>query len=150
MAEWKAPGVATVSPFVMTTAPEAVVAFATTALDAELPEAPLLRSDGSLWHAALAIADGTVMVGGVGSPEEARPAFIHLYVPDCDETYRRALEAGAEALMAPKDQFYGERAGGVFDPAGNIWWFATFKETLSREDLEARAQAFEAEQKAAG
>jgi uncharacterized glyoxalase superfamily protein PhnB len=48
-----------------------------------------------------------------------------VYVPDCDATYNRALEAGATSLGAPSDHSYGERAGYVKDAAGNQWYIAT-------------------------
>ena len=41
---------------------------------------------------------------------------LHLYVPDTDATFRRALEAGATSLFEPADIFYGDRSGGVLDP----------------------------------
>lgn len=144
MADWKAPGIATVSPFVMTDKPQAVIDFAVGAVGATLPEPPLYHADGSFWHASLSIDDGTVMVSGVADPSVARPAFIHVYVPDCDATYAAALDAGATAMMPPADMFYGERAGGVFDPAGNVWWFATVTEILDRDELERRAAAADA------
>ena len=50
---------------------------------------------------------------------------LHVYVPDCDATYQRALDAGAKSMGEPKDQVYGERAGFVEDPAGNQWYIAT-------------------------
>src|SRR6185436_5248707 len=58
------------------------------------------------------------------------PAALHVYVPDCDATYRRALEAGAVTLGSagvgqPADRPYGERAAFVSDPVGNIWFIAT-------------------------
>ena len=53
------------------------------------------------------------------------PASLHLYVPDADAVYRRALEAGADSLYEPVDQVYGDREAGVKDPAGNVWYIAT-------------------------
>jgi len=50
---------------------------------------------------------------------------LHVYVPDCDAAYQRALDAGAKSMGEPKDQVYGERAGFVQDPAGNQWYIAT-------------------------
>jgi PhnB protein len=52
---------------------------------------------------------------------------FHMYVPDCDATYQRALEAGGISLAEPVDQFYGERSASVKDPAGNFWYIATYK-----------------------
>jgi uncharacterized glyoxalase superfamily protein PhnB len=53
------------------------------------------------------------------------PTAIHLYVPNVDEAYKRAIEAGAKSLMEPQDQPYGERSGGVEDLTGNRWYIAT-------------------------
>jgi PhnB protein len=54
------------------------------------------------------------------------PTFLYVYVPDADSTYGRAIAAGAEALEAPADMFYGDRRATVRDPWGNIWQIATY------------------------
>ena len=54
-----------------------------------------------------------------------RPAAIHVYVPDTDSVYRRALDAGATSLHAVEEMPYGERSGSVADPFGNHWYIAT-------------------------
>ena len=61
-------------------------------------------------------------------------------VADTDETYRRALNAGATSETEPEDRFYGDRNGGVKDPFGNIWWIVTRVENLSPEELAKRAE----------
>jgi PhnB protein len=66
------------------------------------------------------------MIGGYEGVEEM-PTALHLYVPDADAVYQRALEAGATSLEEPVDQFYGDREAGVKDPTGNVWWIATHK-----------------------
>jgi len=63
-------------------------------------------------------------------------------VNNADAVYKRALQAGATSIMEPMDQFYGDRHGGVKDPAGNIWWIATHKEDVPPEELKKRAEAF--------
>jgi PhnB protein len=77
-------------------------------------------------HAEVRIGDSKVMIGGGaawgGTPT---PTGLHLYVPDADQVYRRALEAGAESLYTPVDQPYGDREAGVRDLAGNHWYIAT-------------------------
>lgn len=66
------------------------------------------------------------MIGGGGAwGGTPTPTGLHLYVPDADHVYRRALGAGAESLYEPVDQPYGDREGGVKDIAGNHWYIAT-------------------------
>jgi PhnB protein len=77
-------------------------------------------------HAEVRIGDSRLMVGG-GKGIEEFPTSLHLYVPDADAVYQRALEAGATSLEEPVDQFYGDREAGVKDPTNNHWWIATHK-----------------------
>jgi len=72
------------------------------------------------------LGDSNVMVSGTGV-REATPSFLYVYVDDCDETYRRALDAGAQSLEEPRDVPYGERRAMVKDPYGNIWQIATYR-----------------------
>lgn len=72
------------------------------------------------------IGDSNVMISSVGQRQEM-PAFLYLYVDDIDDTYKRALEAGAVSLEEPQDLPYGDRRGMVEDPCGNVWQIATHK-----------------------
>lgn len=47
-----------------------------------------------------------------------------IYVPNADETYKKALEEGATSAMEPADTPWG-RFCGVKDPYGNHWWITT-------------------------
>ena len=72
-----------------------------------------------------------MMIGG-GGPEyswkgDAKLGAFHVYVHDCDATYRRALEAGGTGVDEPVDQSYGERSATVRDAEGNHWYIATYK-----------------------
>ena len=85
-------------------------------------------SEGGM-HCEVRLNDSMLMVGG-GGPGLAwkgtpKLGAFHIYVPDCDAAYELALEAGAESVEEPKDQFYGERSASVKDPAGNQWYIAT-------------------------
>lgn len=135
------PGLA---PFVMTTDADAVVAFAQAAFGAELAGPPLRRANGAIWNAELKVAGGTLFLSTVTDPAQAMPAFLHLYVEDADATHRRAIAAGGREMMPVADQFWGDRAGGVIDPTGNIWWIATRVEDVAGDELERRARAHEA------
>ena len=82
-------------------------------------------------HAEIRVGDSIMMMGG-GGPGlswrgESIPMAFHVYVPDCDATYQRALAAGGTSIAEPVDQAYGERSGSVKDPAGNFWYIATYK-----------------------
>ena len=74
-------------------------------------------------HCEVRIGDSMLMCGG-GKPGQEKPLALHVYVPDTDAVYKRALAAGAESLSPPEDKPYGERMAGVKDPTGNIWYVA--------------------------
>ena len=84
------------------------------------------RATGSAggMHAEVSIGDSVVMIGGA-EHIEPMPTAIHLYVPDVDQAYERAIKAGAKSLMPVADQPYGERSGGVEDVQGTRWYIAT-------------------------
>ncbi|HZR24742.1 MAG TPA: VOC family protein [Vicinamibacterales bacterium] len=82
-------------------------------------------------HAEVVIGDTLVMIGG-GGPGlswrgESTPAALHVYVPDIDAAYARAIRAGAASIDAPKDHEYGERGASLKDAFGNMWYVATAK-----------------------
>jgi uncharacterized glyoxalase superfamily protein PhnB len=70
------------------------------------------------------IGDSRIMISdaGVRSP---MPAFLYVYVADADETYRRAVRAGARSVEPPSVTPYGDRRGMVEDAWGNTWQIAT-------------------------
>ena len=72
------------------------------------------------------IGDSMIMISEAGVRDPV-PAFLYVYVPDTDETYRRALHAGAQSLEEPADMPYGDRRAMVVDNWGNTWQIATHK-----------------------
>jgi PhnB protein len=97
--------------------------------------------DGSIGHSELRVGDSVIMLAGARAEWKAMPTMIHVYVEDADAVYAKALEAGATAVQEMRDQFYGDRSGGVKDVSGNLWWIATHKEDLSVEELTRRHEA---------
>jgi PhnB protein len=71
------------------------------------------------------IGDSTIGMGDAHGVYEPMPSTLHLYVPDTDSLYERALRAGATSIQPPADQSYGDRSAGVTDPFGNRWFIAT-------------------------
>jgi PhnB protein len=115
-----APGFQTVIPYLLPPGPE-FMDFVKRVFDAE--ETMRAETGPGMFHAELRIGDSMLQVG-VGSPTRM-PAALLVYVRNSDETYRRALEAGATSRFAMTEN-YGDRFGAVEDPAGNVWCIATY------------------------
>ena len=67
--------------------------------------------------------------------------MLYLYVKDVDAVVAQAVAAGARLVHPVKDQFYGDRSGGLEDPFGHIWHVATHKEDVPLKELRKRAEA---------
>jgi len=104
--------------------------------------------DGKIMHAELKIGDSRFMVNdammGTKGPKAlgGSPASLWLYVQDSDALFNKAVAAGAKVQMPLADQFWGDRAGSVADPAGYSWWIATRKEDLTPTEIRQRAEEF--------
>jgi uncharacterized glyoxalase superfamily protein PhnB len=72
----------------------------------------------------LRVGDSVVMVSGVG-PRPRTASVFYLYVDNLDETYHRALEAGATSMESPLDTPWGDRRAIIEDPSGTVWQLAT-------------------------
>lgn len=83
------------------------------------------EEDGRLAHAAVRIGECVIELSDASAAWGPTPAALHVYVPDVEATYRKALEHGAVSLHAPMDMEYGERGSAVEDPVGNKWYIAT-------------------------
>jgi uncharacterized glyoxalase superfamily protein PhnB len=77
--------------------------------------------------AEIRIGDSLIMISDGGGLREPVSAFLYVYVENVDETYQRAVEAGAETLELPSDQPYGDRRAMVKDPWDNLWQIASRK-----------------------
>ncbi|HEY3028332.1 MAG TPA: VOC family protein [Pyrinomonadaceae bacterium] len=70
------------------------------------------------------IGDSMIMISDAGI-REAMNAFLYVYVSDVEDTYQRAVSAGARSLEEPVDTPYGDRRCMVEDKWGNTWQIAT-------------------------
>lgn len=100
---------------------------------------------GRLAHSELQAGGGTISVGSPFIDIIATPAqthgcntqFLHIYLThDIDGHCARARAAGAEILMEPEDQFYGDRTYRARDPEGHLWTFAQPVRAVTREEAE--------------
>jgi uncharacterized glyoxalase superfamily protein PhnB len=113
----------TLTPFVTTVDVDRLIAFAKQTFDAQEVRRKL-TTDGAL-HCLVGLGDSLLMVASVPPGDSETRASLHVYVPDVDATYRRALDAGAASMHAPQDKPYGARDATVKDYAGNLWFIAT-------------------------
>ena len=101
-----------------------------------------------IMHAELRIGNSTLMLSeenpqwGTKSPETlgGSPASLHLYMPDVDVAFKKAIDAGCTSVSEPADMFWGDRSGKVACPFGVQWGMATHIEDVSEEEMGKRAQ----------
>jgi PhnB protein len=136
-----------VTPYLVVQNADKTVEFMKKAFGAEMAFEAMTRPDGKIGHADLKIGDSHVMISEASEQHPAMPAMIHLYVPNVDAVYQRALVSGGASLMEPTDQFYGDRGGSVKDPSGNVWYIATHIEDVPVAELKKRAEAMQKGQK---
>jgi uncharacterized glyoxalase superfamily protein PhnB len=101
---------------------------------------------GRMGHAELRIGNSVFMLSdeypemNIVGPESigGTSASILLTVADVDNVTSKAEAAGAAVIMAPRDQFYGERSAKIRDPFGHEWIIATPIEDVSVEEMNRR------------
>jgi len=113
------PGFRTVTPYLLASEP-GYVDFLKNVFDAV--ETGRTDISPTSFHSEWRIGDSMLMVGVAAG--RSMPAGLFLYVPNVDEVFRRALDAGAVQTF-PVMEEYGDRFGGVRDQAGNGWVIAT-------------------------
>ncbi len=104
---------------------------------------------GKIGHAEIKIGNSPIMLAdevpemGYRSAQSlgGTPVGILLYVEDVDTVFNQAIAAGAKVERPVKDQFYGDRSGGVTDPFGLVWHISTHIEDVAPEELQKRAAA---------
>ena len=77
---------------------------------------------GKLAHGEVRIDDTVLMLADAVDGWPAVPAHVHIYVPDVDATYRRAMDAGATPVQEPVRKDDSDRRGGFRDAGGTTWW----------------------------
>ncbi len=106
--------------------------------------------DGKVMHAELKIGDSLFFLGdefpesGCRSPQSlgGTSGSLHVYVPNVDATFKRAVDAGAQARMPVSDMFWGDRYAKVADPCGHEWGLPTNKEDPTPTQQKKRAEEF--------
>jgi PhnB protein len=129
MSEPYAPdGFTRVTPYLTVNGAQKLLEFLVAVFDAEVIDREK-REDGGLRHATVGVGDANIELADAADAFGSFPGAVHIYVPDVDETHRRAVQNGADVLHDPMEMDYGERASAVKDPMGNNWYIATYHRT---------------------
>jgi len=124
MSAYKPDGFPSVSAYIMAKDGQGVIDFVATVFGAT-PERRI-EHDGRIMHAEMRIDDSVIMLADAHGDWPPVPTWLHLYVPDVDATYQKALAAGATSIQAPQQrQGDPDKRGGVADKWGNQWWIST-------------------------
>jgi uncharacterized glyoxalase superfamily protein PhnB len=113
-----------VSPYLIVDGADSTITFLVDVFEAvELRRFP--DAEGKVVHAEVRIDDTVVMIADGGGDWAPIASNVHVYVPDVDATYERALEAGAVSIQKPVMKEDEDKRGGVKDAGGTSWWIAT-------------------------
>lgn len=142
------PGFHTITPSIIVKDADAAMALYKKAFGAE--EVMCMRSPtGGVMHAEMKIGDSIFMLSGEWPTHGMKAPLpnhisggLHLYVPDADRAYQRAIDAGCKSVMPPMNMFWGDRFAKVIDTAGHQWGLATRIEEVSPEECARRAASW--------
>lgn len=134
-----------VIPRLVCTNPAAAIDFSVKTFGAvSLNERP--GPDGKVAHALLTIGPAMIMIEGEWPSLPSRaphadgssPVVIFVYVEDVDSTVDRAAANGAQVLVPPENQFWGDRIAWIMDPSGHVWTVASRIEQTTAEERTER------------
>ncbi len=82
--------------------------------------------DDTIMHAELQIDDSVIMLGDASKKYPPVPIVMHVYVPDVDDTYKKAIDSGCESVEPPTQKGDDPDRRATFkDFAGNLWSVGT-------------------------
>ena len=122
---YKPQGYNSVSPYFIVDGADKLIDILMQIFDAEL-----LRKfefpDGTILHAEIRIDDSVLMFGNSSDAVRQNKLSTHIYVPNVDAIFRKAINSGCEIVESPKEREGDpEKRGSFRDFAGNIWSIAT-------------------------
>ena len=104
--------------------------------------------DGGVAHAEFMIGNTRIYISdeyddyhAFAMPEGTTASCLFsISTEDCDAAYQRAVDAGAQTLTEPTNQFWGTRSAVLRDPFGYRWSLTQKIEELTPEEIERRAR----------
>jgi len=121
---YKPDGYTSVAPYLIVDGASRTIEFLVQVFDA----VQLRRVDdpsGKIMHVEVRIDDTVLMIADSAEGWPAIASNVHIYVPDVDAAYARALKAGAMSVQVPVKKDDADKRSGVKDVSGTTWWIAT-------------------------
>ena len=145
---YKPDGMSPVSPHLVCRGAADAIDFYVRALGA-VEKGRMPGPDGKIMNAMITIEGASIMLvdenmmHNLRSPQTlgGSAVSIHVFVADVDAFAAHAEAEGADMLMKPDDQFWGDRFCMLRDPFGHVWSFATHKLDLTPEEMGKAAAA---------
>jgi uncharacterized glyoxalase superfamily protein PhnB len=144
------PGMHTITPSLVYKDASAAIAWYELAFGAKELRRMLGPDGKAVWHAEVKIGDSILFLNdefpmsATVAPSGPRTgtASLQLTVPDVDALAKRAIEAGATAIMPVADMFWGDRMGVFSDPFGHVWSISTRVKVMTDDEMRAAGEAF--------
>lgn len=117
---YKPDGYTSVAPYLIVRDANATLTFLEAVFGAE--RLRVIAGDNRILHAEARIDDTVIMMGEMPDGPDTN---VHIYVPDADATFAKAVAAGGKVVQALEEKGDGDRRGGIADGNGAIWWIST-------------------------
>jgi len=118
---FKPAGYNSVSPYFIVDDAERFLDFLAKVLDGQLLRR-YDRPDGTIMHAEVKIDDSVIMLGNASDRFPPIRLVLHVYYPDVDGVYDKAIAYGCAPVESPKEQDNDPDRRGTFeDMWGNMW-----------------------------
>jgi PhnB protein len=123
--DFKPAGYNSVSPYFIVNGAQKLIDLLTAIFDAkELRRYD--RPDGTIMHAEIQIDDSVIMLSDSSDMFPPVQLILHVYVPNVDETFQKAVNAGCNIVELPKSREGDPDRRATFnDFAGNMWSVGT-------------------------
>jgi len=122
---WKPKNYSTISPYLMLRDAEKTLQFMEAVFAATRLRLHPRENGPGVAHAEARIDDSIIMMGEV---PDASEAHIHVYVPNAEETFAKAVAEGGKVVQDLTRSGDGDYRGGIADGNGIVWWISTQEE----------------------
>lgn len=118
---FKPDGYNSVSPYLIVEGAQKMIELLSVIFDAE----ELRRygqEDGTIMHAEVKLDDSVIMLADASDAYPANQSLLHVYVPDVQKTFDKAIAAGCEIIEQPvRKEGDPDLRGSFRDFQGNVW-----------------------------